>query len=211
MKMRFLYKKINVALFCIIFVLCVPIAKASPKQVIIIRHAEQLIQSCHAGHFLAPQGIMRSLAFAHYYLNKFHSPDYIIATNPMGPKKLSSMRELQTIAPLANELAARHPTIGVNIVANYHDKEEKQLTRDLLSKKTYADKIILICWHHAKIPELLTGLGVDVAHIRFDENSYDTVYVVDYDKNGTAQLDVLYQQYPVSFDGTWGQLYDKML
>src|SRR5690348_9355788 len=107
MKIQFLYTKISMVLFSLIFVLFVSVAKACPKQIIIIRHAEKLTQS-HAGPFLSPQGQMRSLAFANYYLNKFHVPDFIVATNPLEPKKLSSMRELQTIAPLANELTARH-------------------------------------------------------------------------------------------------------
>lgn len=185
-------------------------AFAFPKEIILIRHADKLNQA-KPGSFLSPKGEIRSVAFANYYLNKFSEPDYIIATDPTDSGKGSSMREIQTVAPLANILAERHPQTGFTILRHYRNKDSQELINDLLHDKKYHGKIILICWHHAKIPQLLKGLGVTSTQKKLDINNFDTVYVVKYDTSGNVtQFNLLEQQYNVLFNGSWQEFYKKL-
>lgn len=186
---------------------------AAPKEIILIRHADKLNQA-KPGPFLSPKGEIRSIAFAYYYLNKFAEPDYIIATDPTNSGQGgSSIREIQTVAPLANILAERHPQIGFKVLHNYQETDNQQLINDLLHDEKYNGKTILICWHHSKIPKLLTGLGVVAnANNILKTNSFDTVYIVEYDTNGkVTQFNQLQHQYDVSFNGSWQQFYRKLM
>ena len=48
---------------------------AAPREIIIIRHADKLDQD-ETGPALSAQGVMRSLKFAFYFLDKFGEPDF---------------------------------------------------------------------------------------------------------------------------------------
>lgn len=203
-------KILRVILILNLSLFCGEHAFAFPKEIILIRHADKLNQA-KPGPFLSPKGEIRSIAFANYYLNKFSEPDYIIATGPTDSGKGSSMREIQTVAPLANILAERHPQTGFTILRYYRNKDSQELINDLLHDKKYNGKIILICWHHAKIPQLLKGLGVAHIQKKLDINNFDTVYVVKYDSSGKiTQFNLLEQQYTVLFNGSWKEFYQKL-
>jgi hypothetical protein len=212
MKLGHFYKILYTSLILILGFFSISPVLAVPKEVILIRHADKLNQP-KPGPFLSPKGEVRAIAFAYYYLNKFAEPDYIIATNPAtSGQGGASVREIQTVAPLANILAERHPQIGFKVSHDYQETDNKQLINDLLHSEKYKGKIILICWHHSKISELLTGLGVTNANKIPKTNSFDTVYVVEYDTNGNiTQFNQLQRQYDVSFNGSWQEFYKKLM
>ncbi len=213
MNNRFICKKLSVILIFVLSLYIIVSALAVPSRVILIRHADKLTQA-DPGPFLSPKGQIRAIAFAAYYLKTFKEPDYIFATSPKSSGPEGSMREMQTIAPLANQLAELHGTI----VRNYRNKDIPQLIHDLLHNSQYDGKTILICCHHTKIPELLKRLGNDnedarakISSINF-KTAFDTVFVTDYDKNGLIKkLDIRQQQYGVSFNGSWDQVYNQVI
>jgi hypothetical protein len=174
---------------------------ALPKEIIIIRHADKLKQ-LKPGPTLSPKGEARAVKFALYYLKKFGEPDYIFASNPTLNGKGSSLRELQTVAPLANILAKRHPTVGPGILHTYHRMDESQLAHGILSDKKFDGKQILICWDHNRVGKLVTALGVKRFFDRWEKDDYDKVYVIQYHSNA-VQFWVLKKQYEVSFEGSW--------
>ena len=84
---------------------------ATPREIVIIRHADKWEQK-NTGPFLSPKGQLRAERFAAYYLKYFPKPDYIFATkagDSTDPDESNSMRSLQTVAPLANQLAYQNP------------------------------------------------------------------------------------------------------
>ncbi len=208
---HFLRRLLRIILIIITSLFGIPSVHASPKEIIVIRHADKLLQ-VKSGPFLSPKGQVRAIAFAIYYLNKFPEPNYIIASNPSSLKNKSSLRELQTVAPLANELAERHPLSDYTVIRDYQNGEEKRLAEDLLHDKKFNDTVILICWHHNKIPDLLMNLGIDMRNISLDINNFDTVFVIEYDANeNVIQFNILNKQYNVLFNGSWAQFYYKMM
>jgi hypothetical protein len=52
-------------------------------------------------------------------------------------------------------------TLGQDIA----DKDYPKLATDLLNKPKYADKLVIICWHHGHIPGLALALGVPQAKV----------------------------------------------
>ena len=186
-------------------------AFAVPKEVIIIRHGDKLLQP-EPGPTLSPKGIVRSLAFAHYFINQFGEPDFIVATAPINEQgKDSSIRELQTIAPLANLVAAHHAKTDFPILHPYKSSEFSRLANYLLKDKKFAGKKILICWNHTVIPQLAETLGVSESLQVWPSDDFDTVYVLQYDSKGAVtQFKMLHNQYPVTFNGSWQELYNKV-
>lgn len=183
---------------------------ATPREIIIVRHAEGWPQT-EAGPFLSPKGQVRAMRFVSYYLKHFQKPDYIFTTNPVNPVHDASggvsLREIQTMAPLANQLAYRNSN-GYSIQRPYFDKEYDKLADLLLHDKTYDNKIILICWHHGHINDLSQALGVPLYDLKtWESDVYDRVYVLKYNEwNALTSFKILEHQYPVKKDYTWREL-----
>src|SRR5262245_60443002 len=156
---------------------------AFPAQVLIIRHGEKLgdpAEEQDGGPDLSVRGSARAAAlptlfapaapsqlscevakatdgFSGTYLPvsvggnapQFPMPDFIFAT----ARSDRSNRPVETITPLA---AALH------LEFNHKHAEEDYGTvaRDILTHPKYAGKVVLICWHHGKIPGLASALGI---------------------------------------------------
>jgi hypothetical protein len=172
-------------------------AYAIPKQIVIIRHADKWSEE--PGNTLNPRGYLRAVKFSEYYLEKFKIvPDFIFAPNPNTKK--SSLRPIQTVAPLANnrECIAKE----VYIDHEYTLGEERNLAKEILKNKKYNDKNILICWEHTRIVGILNNLGFK-ENITWNQDNYDSVYVLSFAHgklNTTMRLD---NQYPVPDIKDW--------
>lgn len=144
--------------------------------VLVIRHAEKP----ETGTGLTPAGEARAKAYAKYFPSyKFNGKlfhlDYIFAT----ADSKNSFRERLTVEPLA-------AATKLKLDLRFKNKEYQQLA-DALRAKSYG-KNILICWHHGKIPDLLTALGADAAKLipggKWPAETFDWVIQLAYDKNG---------------------------
>jgi len=176
---------------------------SAPKEIIIIRHADKLIQP-KPGPCLSPQGEIRSIQFAYYFLKKFGEPNYIFAKDAtIHNGKLSSIRELQTVAPLANLLAEKHPNQGFPLLS-FPKSDYQKLAADLLTNSKFQGKTVLICWDHELIPLLAEKLGVIPRPKKWASHDFDTVYWITYDSKGNiSSFKELNNQYPVVFNGSW--------
>ena len=82
---------------------------------------------------------------------------------------------------------------------HYADKHYDHLAKkEILSKPgTYGGKVILICWHHGKAPQLAESLGVPASQLAgwqpWNANVFDLIFSITW-KNGQANLVVDYQQ-----------------
>ena len=113
-------------------------------------------------------------ALAKVIPERFPKPDFLIATK----QSKGSNRPVETITPLANVL---HETID----SRFNDKEFDQLAQDVLTNPQYAGKVLLISWHHGKIPDLAKALGAKDVPEKWGDDVFDRVWEIDY-KNGTA-------------------------
>lgn len=182
------------------------VVMAMPKEVIIIRHADKLDQP-RPGPTLSAKGQVRAVKFAFYYLEKFGEPDFVIAVNPYSfIGKNSSIRELQTVAPLINLLSSKHPETGFPILHPYESADFKNLAKFVLKDKMFNGKVVLICWNHTKIPQLAERLGVRQAITKWGSADYDSVYVIKYADDKVSEFTILNNQYPVKFNGNWNDL-----
>jgi hypothetical protein len=89
--------------------------------------------------------------------SRFLTPDFLFATE----KTSSSNRPVETITPVSR-------AIGVKINESYTNDSKgiADLKKAIMENPgTYAGKVILICWHHGKIPHLAKAFGVSKSQL----------------------------------------------
>ena len=183
-----------------LFFMVTSYANATPKQVVIVRHGDKLLED--PGQTLSQTGYLRAVALSQYYVKYFNSvPDIVFAANPM--PSYDSFREIQTVAPLVNiasglgnKLTISHP---------YSVGQEDVMTKEILSNESYDGKNILICWEHGHINSILNGLGIP-GSIKWKGSDFDTVYIVTFTENGEAiqaNAERLDNQYPIQEVSSW--------
>jgi len=184
-----------------------------PGQVLIIRHGEKLgdpKKDDDGGRHLSVQGSARATALPalfvlpqpqlscalHHKAQEFHggyrqipikgkaprftAPHYIFATQ--GSKH--SNRPVETATPLGTAL-----NLHVNDGFADKDRDIKKMVNAILND--YPGKVVLICWHHGKIPEIAKALGVSKPP-KWDGKIFDRVWQITFPK-GKAKLENLPQ------------------
>jgi hypothetical protein len=155
-----------------------PAAKPQPPAtILIIRHAEKLTD----GRIdLSPTGFERARLLPNLFTPGAARPDLptpqVIFATHLSPH---SNRPVQTVTPLA---AALHLPIN----DSFSNDNYPALATALLSGK-FAGKIVLIVWHHGKIPQLASALGATPPYSPWPDNQYDRIWRIDY-ANGKATL-----------------------
>jgi hypothetical protein len=144
-----------------------------PKQVLIIRHGEKpgdpSTDSDTDGVDLSTRGFERAGALAAYIPATFGKPDFLFATQA----SKHSNRPVETITPLAQAL-------GLKIDAKHADNDFQKVADDILGNVKYLGKLILICWHHGKIPDLTSALGGIPPQSPWPGTVFDRVWQITY-------------------------------
>ena len=184
-----------------------------PSSVLIIRHGEKVGDSKKdddGGNDLSIQGSARATAlpslfvpaepqlacefdfdppsFAGSYEKvplkgsrpRFPTPNFIFATQ----QSKNSKRPIETVAPLAIAL-------GLPIDDGFKDKNEdiKKMTQAILNDFSFAGKVVLICWHHGKIPDIAKALGISRPP-KWDGKVFDRVWQITYPKSKASLEDL---------------------
>ena len=185
----------------------------APSQVLIIRHGEKVgdpKKDDDGGRHLSIRGSARAAAlpslFApaqpqlscalHHKADEFHgryrqipikgkaarfpTPNYIFATE----RSKHSNRPVETVTPLGTAI-----NLPINDGIADKDKDIKKMVNAILND--YPGKVVLICWHHGKIPDLSKALGISKPP-RWDGKVFDRVWQVTFPK-GKATLEDLPQ------------------
>lgn len=152
---------------------------AQPREILIIRHAEKPNDGKDAN--LSPRGYARATALVQFFSASFDTPDYLFTTQ----KSPHSDRPLETLTPLATAL---HMTLSSTIA----DDDFAVLAQQILTDPQYAGKMIIVCWHHGKIPNLARALGVNQPPDPWPDSVFDRVWHIRY-TGGQATLEVLPQ------------------
>jgi hypothetical protein len=153
-----------------------------PATILIIRHAEKLTDGQKD---LSEAGFKRAAELPKLFTGTTARPDLpvpqvLIATH----ESAHSKRPVETITPLSKSLNLR-------IDDSIMDDDYPVLAKELLSGK-YAGKIVLVSWHHGKIPQLAEALGVKPPYQKWPDEQFDRVWRIDY-KNGKAAIQDLPQ------------------
>jgi hypothetical protein len=167
----------SVCLFVVAILLSLSI-EAKPANIIIIRHAEKPRDK--ADNHLSPAGRERAERLPEFLeqspeLAKVGPPAYLFATHLT--KEGHGQRTIETLEPLAASL-------HLKIETPFQSDDANKLATQLLSKKKYNDKTILICWTHEHLPELIQALGIEPAPAKLADDCYDLVYLLRYTETG---------------------------
>ena len=143
---------------------------------LIIRHAE----NGGTGHDLASRGQQRADAYKNYFLNftvdsKRLEPAVIFAAKDS--KK--SHRPRLTVEPFAK-------AANLKIDTRFGNNQSTELAADLRANQQ--GKVILICWRHPYVPDLLRALGAKPEDLlprgKWPNAVYDWVILISFDQNG---------------------------
>ncbi len=66
------------------------------------------------------------------------------------------------------------------------DDDYPELAKLLLSGK-FAGKVVLVAWHHGKLPQLTHELGAVPPYEKWPDTQFDRIWRIDY-KDGKARL-----------------------
>jgi hypothetical protein len=153
--------------------------------------AQQLSCAVAAGTPSQFGGTYQPAAKAEAPAPRFPTPQRIVATKTSD----NSSRPIETVTPISQAL-------GLDIHADYGnaDAEITAQANDVLKK--YGGKVVLVCWHHGKIPQLALSFGVPQAQIdtalgpagkKWPGTVFDRMWMIDWDR-GSANLTVKLQQ-----------------
>lgn len=165
---------------------------STPKQILLVRHAEKPDddQDIH----LTSRGAARAAALPSLFVipptfpskpASFATPDFIFATK----ESKHSNRPVETVAPLAKALN------DMTIHQKDSNDEYAKLAVKIFEKDKYANKTILICWHHGTMPELTQAI---IAHAKngpslknqvpkhWKDAVFDRVWIVTFESSGNA-------------------------
>jgi hypothetical protein len=168
------------------FFLCAGLAQAQvagagapPATVYLIRHAEKLTDGRED---LSERGFERAKVLADLFVPPPGStrvpltrPDVLIATH----RSVHSDRPTETVTPLA-------AVLKLPIHNEVKNEDFAELAQDLLSGK-YAGKVVLVSWHHGKLPQLATALGAKPPYVPWPEDQFDRIWRIDW-HDGKAQM-----------------------
>jgi hypothetical protein len=167
----------RLALAIVIALLCGPLAYSAPTQVIIIRHAEKP----PSGDDLNAKGRMRAAALVPYFLEapevlEFKTPVAIYAQKSTESHK--SLRPVNTVKELAKALKQE--------LVQYPREDAMVMVKDIMSKKEYEGRMVLICWSHTGIPDMAKAFGAKEVP-EWPGSVYDRNWVITFDK-GTVNF-----------------------
>ncbi|MFA6584460.1 MAG: histidine phosphatase family protein [Elusimicrobiaceae bacterium] len=154
-------------------VFAIPAAFAAPAQVIVIRHAEKP----ETGNELSELGWKRAYALVDFFKNnkavtRYGTPAAIYG---MAPKdEQGTLRAIQTVLPLSKEL-------NLKINTKYKKKSERALANEILKTEAYNGKMVLVCWEHHAILDILAAFNVKNGPQQWPGASFDRAWVLNFE------------------------------
>jgi hypothetical protein len=162
-----------------------------PAQILIIRHAEKTGEK--DDFHLSQKGkeradlLDRLFAASKNRPSPFPVPDFIIAAS----NKQESHRPVETVKPLAMKLKVPIDERFTSKSPSKNDGKKPDMLKlrdELFAQPKYFGKTILISWRHSTIPELTKTLKADKAPAKWDDNVFDRVWQISYDRQGIASF-----------------------
>lgn len=148
-------------------------ALATPKAIILLRHAEK--PEDRDRNDLSPRGWKRARALPRIFtenseLRKLGPPDFLYAA---GLKKVtSSLRSIQTLH-FVGEM------FKLEVQQNYIRDDYASLIHDINTNALFDEKVVVICWQHDILTDFLNGFGIP-QKIIYPKNTFDRLWLVTY-------------------------------
>jgi hypothetical protein len=148
-------------------------ANRLPSIILMMRHAEKPAPEEKSSD-LSPVGYRRAELLPTLFLPtgsqtaRFPIPDVLFAT----AMSKHSNREVETLLPLSKKL-------HLPINNDFSDDEIGPISKEILSGK-YAGKIVLICWHHGRMPDLAHALGATEAPSKIEDSVFDQMWRIEW-------------------------------
>jgi hypothetical protein len=142
------------------------------QTIVVIRHAEKPPK----GKNLNCQGLNRSLKLPAVLYSKFGIPGSIYVPSIDNNVSTSHARMFQTVIPLAAKY-------NLTINSKYTETDTATLAKEIKTKKG----IVLVVWQHSTIPSIVRALGVKGFNMKWDDNDYDSIWIINFQK-GIAKI-----------------------
>jgi hypothetical protein len=169
-----IFFKTALAAFLIICLSNISLAQPGLQKVVIIRHAEKPAD----GDNLSCKGFNRSLQLPAVLYSKFKLPGKIFVPSVDNGKSANQLRMLETITPFA---------VKYNLKVN--SKFDVEDTKDLADAIKKTNGYALVVWQHSNIDNIVRALGVDTKGMKWGDNDYDSIWIIDF-KNGKGALTI---------------------
>ncbi|HKQ39486.1 MAG TPA: hypothetical protein VJ063_15520 [Verrucomicrobiae bacterium] len=153
-----------------IFVAGTLCARSQPKEIVILRHAEE--PSGNSIH-LSAKGQKRARALADFFqtntvVTQFGPPVALFAPRP---KAGGSRRSVETLIPTSESL-------GQPIRQPFAQEQYAALARKILTTSAFKGKTVVIVWTHSYINDLAAALGVHPKPGDWKSRTYDRAWVI---------------------------------
>jgi phosphohistidine phosphatase SixA len=117
----------------------------SAQTILIMRHAEKPDDT--ADPDLTQAGHARAGTLASWLPATFGKPEFLFASSV----SKRSRRPIETLQPLAARC-------GLSIDDSYADQDYGALAHDLRKNAAYDGALVVVCWHHGNIPNMMHAL-----------------------------------------------------
>lgn len=149
-------------------------AQGKNLKLVFIRHAEKPAD----GDNLSCMGLNRALKLPEVLKAQFGIPDHIYVPALHLGKSTPRARMFQTISPFAIKY-------NLTINSSFEEEDASGIASELQQKKG----TILIVWEHSQIKPILKALGLSTKNLKWDDNDFDSIWVVTFHK-GKPELTV---------------------
>ena len=155
----------------VLFFLCITVFSFA-QTVVIIRHGEKP----EKGKNLNCQGLNRSLKLPAVIFSKFGIPGSIYVPSLDNNVSTGHARMFETVIPLAAKY-------NLKINSQYAETDIAALAKEIMKQSG----VVLVVWQHSTIPSIVRALGVDLLNMHWDDNDYDSIWIIHFQK-GIAKI-----------------------
>jgi phosphohistidine phosphatase SixA len=146
-----------------------PPASQTTERILVMRHAEK--PDSDKDNNLAFPGYTRASNLPPYITSQYGRPDYIF----VAADSKHSSRCAQTALPLSR-------ATGVPLSDSFRDVDYQRLAQALTEDPHFKGKLIVVVWHHEKLPALVHALGAKDGTFpnKWKSSVYNQIWELDF-------------------------------
>ncbi|HTO80003.1 MAG TPA: hypothetical protein VMJ31_09555 [Methylocystis sp.] len=158
--------------------------KSSTRTLLVMRHAEKFGDDDDP--HLDPAAFARAQKLVAYIPSAFGTPDAIIAAADL----LHSVRSRETVTPLAD-------SISLPVLTPHADAQFAKLAANLLDPKDFPQRLIVVCWRHGELPQLMAALRApaDSFPQRWDHKVFNLILKAELGAGGSVSVTPLVEPF----------------
>lgn len=159
-------------------------AGAQPAQIILLRHAEKPADAANVHLNSRGEERARALVSLLGRNSPFTTNAPVVALYAAGVTSHGhSHRTGETLAPLSKDL-------GLSVHATFDSDHYALVANEILHKRAYRGKSVIVCWTHHDIADLAAALGVKPKPAAWKDKIFDRLWIIDYSQARAHLRDV---------------------